>query len=305
MNTSSTTANSGLTPSTPIIFFGAEDFSAISLKMLIEAGFNIAAVVTKPDSKKGRGQKLAPPLVKTIALEHNLPVWQPTKLSDIHSDILKLQPVAGVLVSFGKIIPKDTLSLFTPGIINLHPSRLPAYRGPSPIESAILNGDKSTAVSIMKISARMDAGPIYAQEGYQLHGNETQAQLYETLGDLGSKLLASSLPGILSGEITGTKQAEKDATYCHMIKKSDGTLNPGLSAAENECRIRAYKSWPGVRWKFGDIEAIITGAHVSDQPSELSVHCFDGKYLCIDSLKPVGKKEMPVKAFLAGYGSRI
>ena len=136
-------------PTNRIIFFGTEEFCAISLQALINSGFNVAAVVTKPDSKKGRGQKLVPPTVKLIAQKHNIPVWQPKRLSEITENIRQLQPVSGVLVSFGKIIPSSIIDLFSPGIINVHPSKLPTYRGPSPIESAILNGDGQTGVSLM------------------------------------------------------------------------------------------------------------------------------------------------------------
>ena len=141
-----------------IVFFGTEDFSLVALEALVEAGFPVEVVVTKPDMPKGRGHVLTEPLVKTFAKKHGIQVWQPAKLNDINDDIAKLNNPIGVLVSFGKIIPQKTLDLFTPGIINVHPSLLPKYRGPSPIEAAILMGDQETGVSIMRLSAQMDAG---------------------------------------------------------------------------------------------------------------------------------------------------
>ena len=116
----------------PIIFFGTEAYSLIALKALYEAGFPIRAVITKPDMRSGRGHKLTEPPVKTFARQHDILVWQPNKLRDLTPDITALQPVAGVLVAYGKIIPQSIIDLFTPGIINLHPSLLPKWRGPSP-----------------------------------------------------------------------------------------------------------------------------------------------------------------------------
>jgi methionyl-tRNA formyltransferase len=296
-----------------IIFFGTEEFSAASLRVLIDAKFTIAAVVTKPDSKKGRGHKLIPPTVKVIAEAHNIPVWQPTKLIDITEAIKQLQPVTGVLVSFGKIIPQATIDLFTPGIINVHPSKLPSYRGPSPIESAILNGDTETGVSIMQLSAAMDAGPVYAFTPRPLTGKETQPELYEALAMQGAQELVKALPAIISGTLTPLPQDDKHATYCQLIQKKDGLIDWKKSAVRIEREIRAYKDWPGSRAVIADTEAIISSAHIEEcsdlslsaKQSRLSIQCGDGSCLAIDTLKPAGKKEMPIQAFLAGHRGKL
>lgn len=292
-------------PTNRIVFFGTEEFSTISLQALIDNGFNVAAVVTKPDSKKGRGQKLVPPTVKLIAEKHSIPVWQPNRLSEIIENIRQLQPVSGVLVSFGKIIPSSIIDLFSPGIINVHPSKLPAYRGPSPIESAILSGDSQTGVSIMQLSAKMDAGPIYSFVPFELNGTETQAELYISLGQAGASELVNVLPRIIDGTLQATPQDESAASYCQLIQKADGIINWTQPAAKIERQIRAFKSWPGSRTTISGTEIIITKAHVSnsagDPKRELSFECGDKKHLVIDTLKPVGKKEMPVQAFLAGH----
>ncbi len=296
----------------PIIFFGTEEFSAASLQALIDAQFTIAAVVTKPDTKKGRGQTLIPPTVKVIAEQYNIPVWQPPHLQDITKDIIALQPVAGVLVSFGKIIPQAMIDLFTPGIINVHPSHLPLYRGPSPIESAILNGDSSTGVSIMQLSAKMDAGPVYYFAPYLLQGDETQAGLYATLAEYGAEVLVTNLPAILSGELRPVPQDEAAATYCQLLKKTDSLLSWEAPVSAIERHIRAYNVWPGSRADLNGHEVIITAAHSSTidrplLPGQLSTE--DGLLvgtattpLEITSLKPVGKKEMSAREFINGYG---
>lgn len=304
-----------------LIFFGTEDFSAASLQALIDGGYTIAAVVTKPDRTRGRGHKLIPPAVKTIALTHHIPVWQPTTLSDITDDIKALQPVAGVLVSFGKLIPQAMIDLFTPGIINVHPSKLPTYRGPSPIESAILNGDSATGVSIMQLSSAMDAGPIYHFSEHRLRGDETQSELYHRLAQLGADSLVQVLPAILDGTLQPQPQDDSRATYCHLLTKADGVINWQTPAARLEREIRAYHTWPQSRTSaLGDIEVIITQAHVlplgtrpqrppgtvevHEREQTAAVHTTDG-LLAIDRLKPIGKKEMPIAAFLRGYQTRL
>lgn len=294
-----------------ILFFGTEDFSLGALQALVDAGYSIAAVVTKPDSPQGRGQKLTPPKVKVYAAEHDIPVWQPLKLSEIADDIKAIGDVAGVLVSFGKIIPQSIIDLFTPGIINVHPSLLPKYRGPSPIETAILNGDTETGVSIMQLSADMDAGPIYGYTPFELHGNETAPELYKELGKLGNQTLIKLLPLILREEATGLPQNNQQATYCQLIKKSDGIIEWNRPATDIERQIRAYREWPKSRTTLGATEVIVTKAEIvavdAETPGTIRIGTDEllvsttQDWLKITELKPLGKKEMPVQAFLAGY----
>lgn len=286
-----------------IIFFGTEAFSADALRALIASNFNVVAVVTKPDQPKGRGHKLTEPLVKTIAREHDIPVWQPTKLADVAEQITSLQPVAGVLVSYGKIIPQSIIDLFTPGIINVHPSLLPRYRGPSPIEAAIMHRDNQTGVTIMQLSAAMDAGPIYAQRIIPLDHTETKPALYATLSRIGNQLLVDTLPDILSGALTPTPQNDADATYCSLLSKQDGLLDPAdLTAVQAEARVRAFLGFPRTRLPLGDQTLIITRAHVSKTAeTPLSVQFSDGNYLAPDELIAPSGKTMPAEAFLRGH----
>ncbi len=286
-----------------IIFFGTEAFSADALRALIASNFNVVAVVTKPDQPKGRGHKLTEPLVKTIAREHDIPVWQPTKLADVAEQITSLQPVAGVLVSYGKIIPQSIIDLFTPGIINVHPSLLPRYRGPSPIEAAIIHHDNQTGVTIMQLSAAMDAGPIYAQHIIPLDHTETKPALYATLSHIGNQLLIDTLPDILSGALTPTPQNDADVTYCSLLSKQDGLLDPAdLTAVQAEARVRAFLGFPRTRLPLGDQTLIITRAHVSKTAeTPLSVQFSDGNYLAPDELIAPSGKTMTAEAFLRGH----
>jgi methionyl-tRNA formyltransferase len=211
-----------------------------------------------------------------------------------------------VLAAYGRIIPRSVLDQFPLGIINVHPSLLPEYRGSTPIEQAILDGKKTTGVSIMKLEAGMDTGPVYKQKTVHLTGNESKIELTEQLQRLGAELLVEVLPDIADGSLKPRSQPHPDrATYSRLLSKADGLIDWSKPADILAREIKAFLGWPQSRTTLGSVEVIITKAHVSDVETELSIRCGDGKFLSIDSLKPLGKKEMPTRAFLAGYKSRI
>ncbi len=291
--------------SKPIIFFGTEDFSLHALRGLVEAGYSVVAVVTKPDSKRGRHQKLTPPPVKIYAEQQAIPVWQPTNLNDITTDIQSLGGVAGVLVSYGKIIPQSVIDLFTPGIINVHPSLLPRYRGPSPIESAISNGDLTTGLSIMQLSAAMDAGPVFTQTIHPLVGTETRTELYNTLATAGTETLLDALPAILDGKLQPTPQDDSAATYCQLLDKKDAWLQPELvTAVQAERLVRAHLGFPKTRTTVLGHDIIITKAHVSDESkTPLDIVCRGGASLSVDELIAPSGRSMSAQAFLNGYAA--
>jgi methionyl-tRNA formyltransferase len=289
-----------------IIFFGTDTFSAAALRSLVEAEYEIGAVITKPDSKSGRGQKMVAPLVKQIAEQHGIPVWQPTKLIEVADDIKKLGDVIGVLSSYGRIVPQAVIDLFRPGIINIHPSLLPLYRGPSPIEAAIINGDSQTGVSIMMLSAEMDAGPVYAQEVYKLDGSETAPELYETLSALGGRMLIETLPSIIEGNLLPSPQANT-AIYCYLLKKEDALLKPDeITAVQAERQVRAYLAFPKTKLPYRDESIIVTKAYVVSDGSDTKdfiVTFKDSSFLAIDELIAPSGKTMSGQAFKNGYAA--
>ena len=290
---------------TPIIFFGTEDFSAVSLQKLIDEGFEIAGIITKPDSKKGRGQKLQSPKVKKIGENFKIPVLQPKKMNEIIEFVQNFENPVGVLVSFGRIIPQEIIDLFTPAIVNVHPSLLPKYRGSSPIESAILNGDEKTGISLMKLSKEMDAGDVYSQEEIELSKTETASDLYKTCGEIGAKMLVRDLPKIISGEIKGLKQDDSRAEYCQLLKKSDSLLSQDEQTAEQaEQQVRAFEIFPKSKIKLGEHLIIVKSAKVvSSNPenSPLTLKFAEGTFLKLERLITPNGKETTAESFENGY----
>ena len=289
-----------------IVFFGTDEFSAESLRELIAKGFTIGAVVTKPDSRKGRGRELAKPIVKEIAEANNIPVWQPLDVSAIAPHVKKLKDPVGVLVSYGKIIPQEIIDLFTPGIVNVHPSLLPLYRGPSPIESAILNGDTETGVTIMQLTAGMDSGPIYSQITVPLLDIETAPELELQLAELGAQELSLSLPAIMNGTIQPTPQNDASAVYCKLLTKEQGHLDASqLTAEQAERHVRAFLAFPKTKAVVADQSIVVTKAHVTNtHNSVLDLACIDGRYLSIDELIGPSGKLMDAAAFINGYAKK-
>ena len=292
--------------SRPIVFFGTENLSEIPLETLIEDGFDVVAVITKPDAPKGRRREMSYPEVKKIAIRHGIRVLQPERLKDIYDFIGSLDRPTGVLASYGKIIPQSIIDLFDPGILNIHPSLLPKYRGPTPIEAAMLNGDRETGVSLMKLVKEMDAGPVYAKKTLSLRGNETKNELYAALATEGIKLLVDMLPGILDGSVKPIEQNESEATYCEKFDKTRSLLNTKKKTAL-ECynQVRAFAGFPKTRLIIGDVDCIIVETSVAAQAeTEIDVKCRDDKYLIVKKLAPAGRREMSANEFINGYISR-
>lgn len=292
-------------PSYKLVFFGTEAFSLPSLKALVEHGFEIVAVVTKPDTPRGRSKQLVAPVVKSYAESHDIPVFQPNTLADIHDDLVALSADAAVLVSFGKILPERTLDVFAPvGVINVHPSLLPRYRGPAPIEAAILHGDKTTAISIMRLTPGMDEGPVFAQKTIELTGTETKPTLTASLANAGATYLVETLPAILSGELTAIPQQNDGVSYTTLISKQDGILDPVTDDAYAlERKVRAYLGFPKTRLSIQNTDVIVTSAKVVDaqDTAPLVIACANDTYLSIEELVAPSGKSMSGEAFRRGY----
>lgn len=293
-----------------IVFFGNErlvsglpETNAPILKGLIERGYMVVAVVSHHSDSKSRNKR--PLEVAEIAKAHNIPLFLPNNPSDIIDDLRSLNPDIGVLVAYGRIISRTIIDLFPHGIVNIHPSLLPRYRGSTPIESAILHGDTETGVSIMQLSPGMDEGPVYAQAAYTLSGDESKFTLYNELSELGTTLFFDTFPSILDGSLSPTPQDSSRVTYTSQFSKADSLLDPlKYSAAEAERRVRAHAGFPKTKLTFHNQLIIITKAHVASTPkTPLDVRCRDGVYLAIDELIAPSGKQMNAAAFLNGYAA--
>ena len=312
-----------LIPATSIVFFGTDVFSIASLQALIDAGYQIEAVVTKPDARVGRGREVTSPQVKQLAQSYGIAVLQPTDSAQLLRLTSSLKSVYGVVVAYGRIIPLAVLEQFTGGLINVHPSLLPKYRGPAPIEAAILNGDTMTGICMMKLDAGMDTGPIFVREIVPLTGMETRPALYDHLAGYGAKVLAGILPDIMGGKLPPVSQnafTDEQASVTGLITKSDGIIDWIQPAVAIERHVRAYLGWPGSKSMIDGIDVTITSARPGDSlllvgtgetggepgtpfkttAGELAVITGHGE-LIIKRLKPAGKNEMTGQAFLAGH----
>jgi methionyl-tRNA formyltransferase len=280
------------------------------LRALLVAGYDISFVITKPDAPVGRKRVLTAPAVKITAESNNIVVLQPAHALDLVAS-LDGHCEAAIVVSYGKILPEAILDLFPKGVINVHASLLPKYRGASPIEAALLNGDAITGVSIMKLDPGMDTGPVYAEAAYEIVPEDNQATLYDKLATIGADVLIDELDSILDGSLIAHPQDDEKASKVGMIKKTDGVIDWSKSAQDILNQIRAYSTWPGSKAIITCEEVSLTEASIYDgsgsigtpyktENAELAVYCGQGSII-INHLKPAGKREMTGKEFLAGH----
>jgi methionyl-tRNA formyltransferase len=232
---------------------GTPEFSVPSLKRLILGGHEIAAVFTQPDKPAGRGKHLHMSPVKLLALEHDIPVHQPPKIKnndEVRAVFETVSPDACVVVAYGKILPPWLLAIPRLGCINVHASLLPKYRGAAPINWAIANGEHETGVTIMKMDAGMDTGPMLVKRAVSIGVDETAPELSARLSDLGAELLSETLSLVEAGHLRPTSQCDRDASYAPLLKRGDGLIDWQMSAKEIANRVRAFQPWPGMFTNF-------------------------------------------------------
>ena len=308
-----------MTQGTSLVFFGNERIAtgvtttAPTLTALIEAGYNVKAVIS--NYEKGTSRNARTLEIQQVAEAHGIPVLLPNKPSDIIDQIQAYDAEIAVLAAYGKIVPQSIIDIFPKGIVNIHPSLLPLHRGPTPLESVILNGETKTGVSLMSLAKEMDAGPIYGQSEVILNSDESKQELADKLLSIGSAMVIELLPGILDGSVVALPQDDSVATYDNLLKKEDGIIDWNKPAIQIEREIRAYADWPKSKTMLGSREIIITKAHVIpsnnaegkagdiavlQDTGTIIIETMSGS-LCIDTLKPAGKNEMTSEAFIAGH----
>ncbi len=297
-----------------IIFWGTPEFSLPSLEALVKLDL-VKAVVTQSDKPAGRGQKLNISPIKKYADEHDLFVLQSDSLDEAFVNELKqFLPATFVIVAFGKIIPQNILDLSELRALNIHPSKLPILRGPSPIQTALLEGFESTAVSLMELDAKMDHGPILDQIEAKIGSQDDYLKLSEKLSQIGGELLAKNIIPYLNAELNAIPQDDSKATVCRLIKKEAGVINWQDTAQKISNQIRAYSSWPKSSATLNNIEVKIEQAKISEiklNPAEIKIinnQLFIGtssEALEILKLQPANKKSMSAADFIRGYQSKI
>lgn len=299
-----------------IVFMGTPDFAAASLKKLIAEKYEIAAVFTQPDKPRDRGMKLSFSPVKEIALENNIPVYQPTKLRDGTASELvrRLEPDILVVVAYGRILPDAMLSIPRYGAVNVHASLLPAYRGAAPIQWAVLNGDKVTGVSTMYLASEMDTGDIIYTQETEIGEFETSGELFDRLMLMGAELLDRTLKDISAGTAPRTVQDHSKASYVKMLDKSLSPIDWAKTPRQVIKWIYGLQPWPVATseidnkvFKIYSAEYTQTktekapGSIVSAGKRGIEIACAGGETVLITELQAPGKKRMKAADYLLGH----
>ena len=296
-----------------IVFMGTPDFAVPCLEKLNNSKHDVVGVFSQPDKPVGRKQILTPPPVKACAVQNGIPVFQPEKIKNSNTaEIIKeLECDIIIVVAYGKILPSEVLNAAKYGCVNVHASLLPKYRGAAPIQWAVLNGDKKTGVSIMQMDEGLDTGDVILVRECEIGENETSAELFDRLSEIGANALIEAIGLIENGNVMPQKQPDGDFGYAKMITKELCPIDWNKSALEIHNQVRGLQTWPvattSINGKtikihktvLSDIQGNKPG-EVVDNNKKLVVSCGDGKCLEILELQAEGKKRMDSKAFLLG-----
>lgn len=298
-----------------ILFMGTPDFSVPCLKQLIEDGHKVVGAVTQPDKPKGRGHKLMPPPVKELAMEHQIPVFQPETLKNegFLPQLKELNPELIVVVAYGKILPRYILDYPKYGCINVHASLLPKYRGAGPIQWSVIHGEPVTGVTTMYMAEALDAGDMILKAETPIGEEETAGELFDRLSEMGAKLLSETVECILSGNVEREEQDEALATYAPMVNRDTGHIDWTQDAETIRNLIRGTNPWPlSYSLYQGTVMKVLHATKGPDQKGTageilgadkqgILVACGEGETLLIDEIQMQGSKRMQVRDYLNGH----
>ncbi len=306
-------------PPLRVVFFGTAELACPSLLALARAAtYDVIGVVTQPDRPQGRSLQRQPSPVKSLALAQGVRVWQPERARDpaFLQELAGLKPDLAVVAAYGQLLPAALLNLPSWGCLNVHASLLPKYRGAAPIQWAMLNGDRETGVTIMKIDQGLDTGDLLSSRATPIDDTENALQLQSRLADLGAALLLETIPRYVSGELTPCPQPVEGVSYARKITKEDGRLDWNRPAHELSLRVRALVPWPGAYtylpsapnptllkvWQasVGDREGQPPGTVLEIAPSGILVACAR-QSLRLESLQREGGRRMSAREFVAGH----
>lgn len=299
-----------------IVFMGTPDFAVPSLQALIDAGHDVCAVYTQPDKPQGRKQILTAPPVKTLALEHDIPVFQPNTLKneDEQARLRELAPEVIIVVAYGKLLPKAVLDIPPHGCINVHGSLLPRWRGAAPIQWAVIAGDEMAGVTTMQMAEGLDTGDMLLTYETKVGETETAGELFDRLAQSGAELLTQTL--VKLDEITPRPQDDAQSCYAHMLDKQMAVIDWSRSAHEIDCLIRGLNPWPialttlsGERLKVFAAEKAAGNGEPgtvleADPKKGLTVACGEGA-LKLTEIQLVGGKRMKATDFLRGHAIEV
>jgi methionyl-tRNA formyltransferase len=298
-----------------IVFLGTGAFAVPSFEALIDAGHEVAALVTQPDRERGRGQALGPPPIKPVAERRGVRVLQPRRVREPEAQgaLRALAPELQVVVAFGQILPRSVIDIAPRGTVNVHGSLLPRLRGAAPIQWAIANGDRETGVTTMLIDEGLDTGPLLLSRSLEIAPEETAAELEPRLARLGAQVLLETVRGLEEGTITPKAQDHARATLAPLLRKEDGRVDWALPATEIACRARGFFPWPGA---FATHEGRILkllrvreaapapgtapAEVLSVGPDGVRIACGSGSSLLLLEVQPESRRAMPAAAWAAG-----
>lgn len=301
------------------VFFGSPEFAVPCLDAAHEIS-EVAVVVTQPDKPAGRGLAMRPPPVKARALELGLEVWQPTKVrtNAFASSLRALDADVGVVVAYGRILPRSVLDAPRLGCVNIHASLLPRWRGAAPIQWAIVHGDAKTGVTLMQMDEGMDTGPMLASASTRIEPDEDAARLSHRLSELGARLLRAELPRYVGGDLAARAQDDAAATMAPLLRKEHGRIDWNRPARAVHDQIRGMSPWPGAYTQLGerrikihrakpstlDPQGAIPGQVTALDPEGILVACAEGT-LEIQELQESGRKRVSAQAFISGRGVAV
>jgi methionyl-tRNA formyltransferase len=300
-----------------IAFFGTPAFAVPSLAALLESSHRVVGVVTQPDRPRGRGQRLSHAPVKALAIERGLPILQPARLARelFEADFATLDPELGVVAAYGKILPDWLLQAPRLGLINVHASLLPKYRGAAPIQRAIMNGETETGITIMRVVKALDAGAMLATARRPIGPDESSDCVERDLASIGAALLIQTVDALARGDVMEVPQDDEAATYAPRLTKDEGLLDFRRSARELHDQVRGLRPWPGAyTFLDGARLAIIRAGHrdgrgpaqppgtcIYASAAGLEVACGNGRVLAILEIQPEGRRVMTAQEYLAGH----
>ncbi|MBK0059974.1 methionyl-tRNA formyltransferase [Pseudomonas sp. S44] len=282
-----------------IVFAGTPEFAAEHLKALLDSPYEIVAVYTQPDRPAGRGQKLMPSAVKALALAHDIPVYQPQTLrnADAQAELAALKPDLMVVVAYGLILPQAVLDIPRLGCINSHASLLPRWRGAAPIQRAVEAGDAESGVTVMRMEAGLDTGPMLLKVTTPISADDTGGSLHDRLAQLGPGAVVQAIAGLADGSLQGQVQDDALATYAHKLNKDEARLDWSRPAVELERLIRAFNPWPVCHSTLDGETVKVLGANLSTgkgEPGEILSASKDGLVVaCADGALSLTRLQLP------------